>query len=133
MVLSLLRQPCWPFRIIPLCMFFSVWPWPHPCLKEFLYPSFRKGNSPTNLFPFSSSSWLTNPGKRKVLVIQADFDDGIRSAQLVASAKYVFSACPETTWGTNTHAQPQKKLFPPSNVMNNTLTRIFSSFPQMTV
>ncbi|XP_029401802.1 E3 ubiquitin-protein ligase RNF213 isoform X2 [Mus pahari] len=33
-------------------------------------------------------SCLMNPAKRKILVIQADFDDGIRSAQLVASAKY---------------------------------------------
>ncbi|KAL1763808.1 E3 ubiquitin-protein ligase RNF213 isoform X1, partial [Sigmodon hispidus] len=33
-------------------------------------------------------SCLTNPAKRKILVIQMDFDDGVHSAQLVASAKY---------------------------------------------
>ncbi|XP_052050777.1 E3 ubiquitin-protein ligase RNF213 isoform X2 [Apodemus sylvaticus] len=33
-------------------------------------------------------SCLMSPAKRKILVIQTDFDDGIRSSQLVASAKY---------------------------------------------
>ncbi|XP_052615833.1 E3 ubiquitin-protein ligase RNF213 isoform X2 [Peromyscus californicus insignis] len=33
-------------------------------------------------------SCLMNPARRKVLVIQTDFDDGVHSAQLVASAKY---------------------------------------------
>nr|XP_034361931.1 E3 ubiquitin-protein ligase RNF213 [Arvicanthis niloticus] len=33
-------------------------------------------------------SCLMNPAKRKILVIQTDFDDGIHSAQLIASAKY---------------------------------------------
>lgn len=31
---------------------------------------------------------LTNPARHKILVIQTDFDDGVHSAQLVASAKY---------------------------------------------
>lgn len=33
-------------------------------------------------------SCLMNPTRRKILVIQTDFDDGVHSAQLVASAKY---------------------------------------------
>lgn len=50
-----------------------------------------------------------NPARCKILVIQTDFDDGVHSAQLVASAKYVFRGCLETTQGTDIHLQPEKK------------------------
>lgn len=41
-------------------------------------------------FPFSFRNCLTNVAKCKILIIQMDFEDGVRSAQLIASAKYVF-------------------------------------------
>lgn len=87
----------------------SVWPGlthaSGTCLASPL-SSPRAGTSYQFLFP--SRSCLMNPARRKILVIQTDFDDGVHSAQLVASAKYVVRACPETTWGTTLTHRPRK-------------------------
>lgn len=38
---------------------------------------------------FSFRNCFTSRAPRKVLIVQTDFEDGVRSAQLIASAKYV--------------------------------------------
>lgn len=40
--------------------------------------------------PFAFRNCLTHPADSKILIIQTDFEDGVHSAQLIASAKYVF-------------------------------------------
>lgn len=72
-----------------------------------------------------------NPTRRKILVIQTDFDDGVHSAQLVASAKYVFML----VW--KQHREPILTTSVESLLCKchetQKLTRKFSSFHQMTI
>lgn len=42
----------------------------------------------TCVIPLAFRNCLTSTAARKTLIIQTDFEDGARSAQLIASAKY---------------------------------------------
>lgn len=64
---------------------------------------------------------MTHEAPRKILIVQTDFEDGVRSAQLIASAKCVFVLPPETTGEPQIHSKflrnsSQKTAQPQTNV-----------------